>query len=271
MGYYPNWRQASIQMLTSIVQSTATHCGYYLPVMRNRIEELRKKRGISVDRLAEMAHTSRSKIYKLQKGEQQLTPVWQSRLAPLLEVAPADLIAGEDEISVPLTMTVASAFSEDRPDHFELPEPHRRLPPPRGLRDADTCFAVDVADDSAARLYPRGSTLFVRELAAAGDRLAIGAKVVVRHFTGAAAGGDTMELLVGLLDRTLTGDLVLLLRAASARLPSSIVIQHARMKAGFSERHALIQGTPGEKLDYRPNDDDPARILGVVVYAITPE
>lgn len=59
---------------------------------KNRIAELRRARGWSMDQLAERANTTGSQINKLEKGRVSLTTDWMYRIADALEVHPMDLL-----------------------------------------------------------------------------------------------------------------------------------------------------------------------------------
>ncbi len=52
---------------------------------KNRIEEIRKARGYSMEELAQRANTTASQINKLEKGRVSLTLEWMYRLANALD------------------------------------------------------------------------------------------------------------------------------------------------------------------------------------------
>jgi transcriptional regulator with XRE-family HTH domain len=62
----------------------------------NRLREFRKARGLSSERLGELAGTSGNTIRRLERGPDdrgmELTQYWMQTLAPLLGVMPADLM-----------------------------------------------------------------------------------------------------------------------------------------------------------------------------------
>lgn len=66
--------------------------------MDNRISELRKARGLTLKRLAELVGTSNQQISHLEKGRRRLTLEWMERIAKALECHPSDLIIGGSEI-----------------------------------------------------------------------------------------------------------------------------------------------------------------------------
>ncbi|MEE8226919.1 MAG: helix-turn-helix transcriptional regulator, partial [Kiloniellales bacterium] len=62
--------------------------------MENRIRELRKARGLTLKRMAELLGTSNQQISHLEKGRRRLTLEWMERIAEALECHPSDLLIG---------------------------------------------------------------------------------------------------------------------------------------------------------------------------------
>ena len=62
--------------------------------MDNRISELRKAKGLTIKRLAELVGTSNQQISHLEKGHRRLTLEWMERIAEALECHPSDLLSG---------------------------------------------------------------------------------------------------------------------------------------------------------------------------------
>lgn len=60
---------------------------------KNRIKEVRKSRGLTLQSLADMIGTDKSQINRLERGERRLTTEWLERLAGALGCTPADLLA----------------------------------------------------------------------------------------------------------------------------------------------------------------------------------
>jgi transcriptional regulator with XRE-family HTH domain len=71
-------------------------------LMRQRIKELREKRGWSMRELAARANTTSSTINKLEKGLTRLNTDWLTRLAAALEVEPQELITPSDREPPPI-------------------------------------------------------------------------------------------------------------------------------------------------------------------------
>lgn len=236
----------------------------------NRLKEFRALTGLSQEELAAIVGVSGNTIGNWERGDRQIPFDKAPDVATALRergvnCAPSDLMPGIGGLSIPLVWNVASAFTEDAPDRFEVAHPQPLIPPLPGLADPRDCFAARVVDDSADLLYRPGDLLIARETRTFGGVLPLGVKLLVRRRDG---DDRTLEVLVGLLDRSLVGDVLLTLRTRNHELPPSVVIQRARRRFdGVAERYLeMIPKSPA--VDYKPEPDDPAEILGVVVRAI---
>lgn len=267
--YLSNMDNARNYILYTKPVAAHIHSGYWLRAMRNRLKEIREARGLSVKELATLVKSSAPKIYKLEDGTQRLTDYWLARLAPALGVAPEDLVAS-GPLSVPLRYHVAGAFSEGV-DGFDLAEPHERIHPPKSVAHAEDCFAVQVRDNSADRLYPRGTVLVVRPLAFVKGGLKLGQKVLIKHYRGAKRDGEIMEVLVGYLDRAVTGELVVSLPTSNRQLPPSVRLKPAPRAAGLADRQAWMREDSDMPIHYVAGEDDPAEIVGTVVMSMMRE
>jgi transcriptional regulator with XRE-family HTH domain len=236
--------------------------------MASRLEYLRKLRGLRQDQLAARAYTTPSQIGKLERGERRLTADWQQRLARALDCAVSDLIDASGDaaaLSVSIEWSVGTAFSAA----IQPEEPFERLSALPGLVRTQECAAARVVDDSCDRLYPEGSMLIVRR-AAHVEKFRTGAKILFRR-------RDPREILVGVLDRGATGDIVAHLRSTSRDVPAAVTIQPAQGAAdplarfGLADRFAAPISADAGEIARQPRDDDPAEILGLIVMAITPE
>jgi transcriptional regulator with XRE-family HTH domain len=237
------------------------------PTPPNRLHELRRLRGLTQNKLAELAGISGQQIGHLERGERRMTFTQAELLAPHLGCAPADLLSHAEGISIPVTCRIAAAFSETAPDEYHIDPPQARVPALPGLKSPEDCFAAEILDDSADRLYPAGSVLVARPVAGS---IVLGSKIIFRHYTGSGASRQTMEILVGLLERAATGDLTLALRSENRELPAGVTIKHHNSSAGLAESR-LEPAAPGASVDYAPDPADSGEIIGLVVMAITPE
>jgi transcriptional regulator with XRE-family HTH domain len=238
----------------------------------NRLKEMRRHTGLSQQGVAAAAGISIAYYGALERGDKRINSDTAERLTAPLRCAVSDLLSGAQGVSVPLSVAVAAAESETRPEAFDLAEPYERLRPGR-LVDAEECFAAEIFDDSASLDFERGVILFVRALAHLRATLRAGDKVLVRFFLE-PAGSDgprpTHEILYGILDQNIVGDLVLITRTGNRLIPRNALIQSASpVRRGLAE-HAASLPTRGASIAYEPRPDDPAEIVGVVIYAMGP-
>ncbi len=87
--------------------------------MKNRIHELRKAAGLSMQALADRAGTSRQQIHKLEHGDRRLTDIWLRRLAGALNCRPVDILGDWAEATAELAIS-AAAESAPTPSPFRL-------------------------------------------------------------------------------------------------------------------------------------------------------
>jgi transcriptional regulator with XRE-family HTH domain len=239
----------------------------------NRLRELRARLGLPQQRIAAAAGISLAYYGALERGDKRLNADTAQRLQRALRCTAGELLAGAASIAtVPLRFAIAAAETEDRPAAFELPEPWEQLPAPR-LADAHDCVAAEIADDTADLDFAKGTALFLRPLAGLAAPLQLGARIVCRFFVDAAGdGGDrrTHEILYGILDQSILGDLVLITRSRNRLIPRNALIQAVpRVPGGLAEAQLTLR-RPGGPIDYRPRPNDPGEILGLVVYVAGP-
>ena len=238
--------------------------------MANQIRTIRQARGLSVDQLAERVGASRSKLYKLENGSQRLTDLWLNRLADALDAVPGDFLTAANP-TIPVSHYISAAFSEL--DGFDMPGPVEQLSPPRRLSRPEDCLACEVYDDSCNDIYPKGSLIILRALPGLQKPLSLGDRIVVRHYVDTVRDGRIMEVLLGHLDRTITGDLVLLTRSSNRQIPSAVTIRRAPdVSHGLSDAQGRFRHADDAALPkYTPEPDDQAEIIGVVAMVIQTE
>jgi len=238
----------------------------------NGLRELRRHVGLSQQDVAAAAGISVAYYGALERGDKRINADTAERIAGPLRCAAGEVLSGAQGISVPLAIAVAAAESEERPAVYDFREPHERLQPSR-LSDPEDCFAAEIFDDSADIDFERGTVLFVRSLDRLHEPLRAGAKILARFFLdppGAAAVRATHEILYGILDQNIVGDLVLITRTRNRLIPRNAPIQTAApARSGLAERALVLPPRDGV-VSYQPHPDDPAEILGVVVYAMGP-
>jgi transcriptional regulator with XRE-family HTH domain len=187
----------------------------------NRLQELRRLRGLTQNKLAELAEISGQQIGHLERGERRMTFTQAEILAPHLGCAPADLLSHAEGLSIPVTCRIAAAFSESALAQWDISPPQARVPALPGLKMPEECFTAALLDDRAVRLYPSGSVPVARPV---GDNIPIGAKIMLRRFTGSGATRKTMEFLVGLLERNGSGYLGLAVCSDNRELPAGVIV-----------------------------------------------
>ena len=236
----------------------------------NRLRELRQNCGLSQQAVAALAGISGAYYGALERGDKRINVDTAERLAMPLHCAIGDLLGGRQVVSVPLIIAAAAAESKERPTEYDLPEPYEWLQP-HCLPEAENCIAAEIFDDSADLDFARSTILFLRRLAPLPAPVAVGAKVLVRFFLEPGAGArGTHEILYGILDRNIVGDLVLITRTQNRRIPRNALIQSARPSGpGFAERGMALMPRDAA-IAYEPHPDDPAELLGVAVYAMGP-
>ncbi|HTV89627.1 MAG TPA: helix-turn-helix transcriptional regulator [Stellaceae bacterium] len=236
----------------------------------NRLRELRARLASSQQNIAAAAGISLAYYGALERGDKRINADTAQRLQRALRCAAGDLLAGTTAAAVPLRYAVAAAESESRPAALELPEPWEWLPAGR-LAEPQDCVAAEIADDSADLDFVRGTILFFRPPAA--TPLQLGARIVCRFFLDADDDGParrTHEILYGVLDQTILGDLVLISRSRNRLIPRNALIQAQQFtRAGLAEAPLALR-RPGGAIAYVPHPGDAGEILGVVVYAAGP-
>ena len=242
------------------------------PRYANRLRELRHRLGMSQQEVAQQATISAAYYGALERGDKRINADTAQRLHRPLRCAVSDLLSGTRGISVPLRFAIAAAEAEARPERFDLPEPHEMLHPGRAGEPQD-CVAAEIFDDSADLDFAAGTVVFLRPMASLREPIRAGSRVVARFFLDPAsveAERPTLEILYGILDQNIIGDLILITRTRNRLIPRHALIQPAALpRSGFSEGTASAPRRDGV-IEYRQGDDDPAEILGLVVYAMGP-
>jgi transcriptional regulator with XRE-family HTH domain len=238
----------------------------------NGLRELRRHSGLSQQAVADAAGISIAYYGALERGDKRINADTAERLCRPLRCAVGDLLSGAIGASVPARIAVAAAEAEARPEAFDLPQPHERLRPGR-LDDAEGCFAAEIFDDSADLDFERGTILVVREMAHLRTPLHAGDRIIVRFYLDPAGSQEprrTHEILCGVLDQNIVGDLVLITRTRNRLIPRNAMIQTAASsRSGLAERVVTLASRDAV-IAYQPRPDDQAEILGVVVYAMGP-
>lgn len=138
--------------------------------MKNRIEEIRRAKRMSMDALALAVSTTASTINKLEKGQMRLTDKWIGPIAKALGVAPGDLFAKggfseqlpEYEARPPKSLPVYGlAAASIRGLHRMDNDPIEFVSPPPTLTTVRDAYALIVTGTSMEPRYFAGDLIFV--------------------------------------------------------------------------------------------------------------
>jgi transcriptional regulator with XRE-family HTH domain len=243
------------------------------PRYPNRLRELRDRLGLSQQQIAAQAAISPPYYGALERGEKRINADTAQRLQGPLRCAAGELLAGMPVASVPLRYAIAAAESETRPASFELSEPYEWLQPGRRLAEPEGCFAAEIVDGSADLDFAGGTVLIIRPITQFAEKLPLGAKIVVRFLMEPGQIDNkrpTHEILYGILDQNILGDLVLVTRTRNRLVPRNALIQNPIPPGSGLSEAPLAMRPRGGLIDYTPRPEDPAEILGIVVYAAGP-
>lgn len=114
---YPNRKHYASAFVSDYVSSKNIRFNNNL-AMENRIRELRKLRGISMDALGDAIGTTRATIMKLEKGDMNLTADYMQKIADALEVDWVELLRPVSKIEK-MAREIELEFSEAKKKEFE--------------------------------------------------------------------------------------------------------------------------------------------------------
>lgn len=232
----------------------------------NRLQEWLDRRGLSHAALGRRVDMDAQRVWRYAVGERKLPGNLYPVFAEALDIGEEDLLPG-GSTTIPVRYAVHAFEAGTSPG--ELPPPLERIPAPRRLGVPPLeCFAAAVEDDSADRRYPAGSTLIVHDIAHARPQLGR-AVLVKRHYD--REGKGPIEVLVGILQRGVAGDLEVVLPTNNRRLPGLVPIRRRDELGALGDRQVPYVVSSGGAIDYAPADGDEAVILGVVVRVDRPE
>ena len=113
--------------------------------MRLRIKEWRKRRGVTLEQLADQLGSSPAQISRLENGRRRINADWLSSLAAALGCRVVDLI--DDEAGIPIVGRVGAGATVYSIDDYPLGQGPRMARCPLGLDPSNT-VAVEVEGDS---------------------------------------------------------------------------------------------------------------------------
>jgi len=235
----------------------------------SRLRELRQRLGMSQQEVAAQSGISAAYYGALERGDKRINADTAQRLHAPLRCAVSDLLAGTRGISVPLRFAIAAAEANSRPDSFDLPEPYEMLHAGR-IAKAEDCVAAEIFDDSADLDFAPGTVLLLRPIVGRHEPLRAGVKVVARFLLNADGDRGTHEILYGILDQNILGDVVLLTRTRNRLIPRHMLIHAAPSPRSGLNETARLEFSHDRLIDYHPSPGDPAEILGQVVFVMGP-
>lgn len=186
--------------LTKIGQLKSDHIGYgkfsfngQTVAQMNRIKEIRKIHGLTLEKLSGAANTTATQLARLEKGERKLTFEWMDRISKGFAafghaVRPVDLIEEAAEMLHlhPTTKNIRVIGQVEAGiwrEALEWPEDESYTVyyPVENLDYAAHCYGLEVCGDSMNLVYPAGTVLIAMNLAAYPGRLQSGDNVIVRR------------------------------------------------------------------------------------------
>ena len=144
--------------------------------MSVKLEDIRKARGLSREKLASLAGLSSMHLYRLEKGKSRLTERSAAKLARALQM-PVEQLLETPPPGAPVLGTVQAGVwreAAEDPLHVEdweriADNGHERIPcPPDRRYPHAPVFALRVAGDSMDKVFPEGSYALAVRLADAG-------------------------------------------------------------------------------------------------------
>ena len=241
------------------------------PPYPNALNRLLRQRHLTHQQVASRSGLGLSLIGKLARGEQRLRAEHIAALAPAIEVPEEVLLGKESGLAVPIRYRVAAygAGLERAELEPELPPGFAR--PARSLADPERLFAAEVADDSADGFgLAKGAVLIARRLAH-GEPLALDGRTqyLAAFYRTSLAADDLMEILVGILDWRITGELTLITRSSDRQVPQQPVIRRPTSSKIFvnDTLTAFLHERKTTEQPYSSDAADLGQVLGRVVWA----
>lgn len=125
----------------------------------NRINELRKKAGLTLEQLALSVGTTTAQVQRLERGTRRLSDHWMARLAVALGVEPVELIA---EIPKSVIMVDLVGFAGAGAMYYPDPQagPWRPISQVEAPPGATKVVALCVRGDALEPVYSDGDLLY---------------------------------------------------------------------------------------------------------------
>ncbi len=123
--------------------------------MTNRIREVRKALGLTLEEVAQRIGTTNQQVHRLEKEQRRLTVEWLERLASAFNCDPTDLLP--DWVASPINI-IGSAGPNGQVTIFQR-ERGETEPPPRQMGEL---VAITVRGDALLPRYGDGDLIFYR-------------------------------------------------------------------------------------------------------------
>jgi len=244
-----------------------------------KLKELRNRTGLS---LAKMAAALEMPLGVYRHYEERykkpylpvdlihkLTPVLTKHDIDLTEINAFAGLAGVGQSSIPVIGTVEAGAWRDVPDWPPERQYPLTLPRAAKYRAAAGGFAVEVRDKSCDRAYGEDSVLICARPETLGRGLRFGDRVVTDIVSDGKIERRCMTVTV-----TPEGDIVLTAPTSDKHLQTTAMIHRgAANPDGMRDGQALYGRPssidPAAEIPYEPREGDDARIIGIVIGAIT--
>lgn len=148
--------------------------------MRNRIREIRERKGLSQADLADLLGVHWQSVHRAEAGKSTLTPAKQERYASALGASVSDVFASAESRMVRVTGHVqaghwAETWELPDDDQYDVP-----IPPDPSLGKVNL-FGAEVRGPSMNRRYPEGTVLIFTDAIETGEDFQIGKRYIIER------------------------------------------------------------------------------------------
>lgn len=152
--------------------------------MKNRIREIRKRAGLTLEQVAKAAGATNQMVGILERGERTLTIDWLERIAPVLGVTAVELLDQGEDTKVPVVGYVGAGFEIFPIDDHMKGAGLDYIDAPPGVASKST-VAVMVRGDSMIPVLEEGDVIYYDEKTEGDFDSLLGRMCVVQCHDGA--------------------------------------------------------------------------------------